>query len=206
MTADEPAAQLPPRPDPETGTPAPPEAPVQYPEGYGETIPRFPGPPPGKGPTLAVYRQKRIVSWVGGLLPVAVLVVSFVLYDGLKVLTLWPIWIILAVAYSWTVFVHRVGTVSAGADWVRGGRKHWVDTYGLTRIHIRTYGSNQPGLVLADQERTVEISLGLLQYERKVWDYVHLGLRHSAANGAELNLNARATFPEIAEAARNTNS
>lgn len=111
-----------------------------------------------------------------------------------------------AFSYTWTVVVHRVGTISAGADWVRGGRKHWINTCELARINLRTYASNQPGLVLADQERTVEIDLGLLQYERKVWDYVHLGMRHSAANGAELDRNTRATFPEIAEAARNGNS
>ena len=206
-TADgEPAAQLPPRPDPETGTPAPPKAPVQYPEGYNEKNPRFPSPPPGKGPALAVYRQKRIASWGGGFILVAVLMVAIVLYDGFEPLTRWQIWVIFAVGYFWTVFVHRVDTVSAGADWVRAGRKHWVNTYELTRIQIRTYGTNQPGLVLADQERAIEVDLGLLQYERKVWDYVHLGMLHSAANGADVDLRARAAFPQIADAAQNTNS
>ena len=206
MDTNDSPTEIPPRPDSNTGKPVPPAAPTQFPEGYKEENPRLPAPPPGMGPTLAVYRQKRLVSWAGGLIPVAVLMVSFLLYDGLKVLTLWPIWLILAISYTWTVFVHRANAVSAGADWVRGGRKHWVKTYELTRINLRSYGSNQPGLVLADHERTVEISLGLLQYERKIWDYVYLGMRHSAANGAELDRNTRATFPEIAEAARNANS
>ena len=117
-TADgEPAAQLPPRPDPETGTPAPPEAPVQFSEGYNEKNARLPSPPPGKGPTLAAYRQKRLVSWASGFIPVAVLVVTAILYDGFKVLTLWPVWAILAAVYAWTVFIMRINTVSAGADW-----------------------------------------------------------------------------------------
>jgi hypothetical protein len=203
MHADDPSAGLPPRPDPQTGKPIPPAAPTQHPEGYKEKNPRFPAPPPGMGPTLAVYCQKLLVSWASGFIPVVVLTVAGILYGGFEVLTLWTVWTILAIVYAWTVFIMRINTVSAGADWVRGGRKHWVKIYELTQIHLRNHGSNQPGLFLADQERTVEIPLGVLQYERNVWNFVHLGMQHSAANGAELDANARATFPEIAEAACN---
>ena len=207
MDTDGSPAAIPPRPDPTTGIPTPPAAPTQFPEGYNETKrPRIPTPPPGKGPTLAVYRQKLFLSWASGLIPVAFLVIAAVLYGGFKPLSLWPVWIILAVVYIWTVFIMRINTVSAGADWVRGGRKHWVNTYELTRINLRSYGSNQPALVLADQEHAVEIPLGVLQYERKVWDYVYLGMLHSAASGAELDRSTRATFPEVAEAAGNANS
>lgn len=207
MATNDYPTELPPRPDSKTGQPNPPAAPAQFAEGYNEKPPsRMPAPPQGNGPTLAVYRQKRYMSWLGGLIPVGVLVICFLVYDGLKGIELWPIWLILAAVYAWTVYVNRANIVTAGSDWVMGGRKYWVNTYELTQIHIRSYGVNHPGLFLADQERTVEISLGLLQANRKLWDYVHLGMRHSRSNGSEINMAARSVFPELASTNLNSNS
>lgn len=203
MPSSGPSSELPPRPDASTGQPAPSAAPTQFPDGNNErwrsaVLAR---PPAGRGPVLASYRQKRSLSWLGGFIPVVVLVLCFLAYDGMKALSLWPIWLILVGVYAWTVVVHRVNTVSAGADWVRAGRKYWVDTYDLSRIHLRSAGTNAPTLFLVDSdERTVEIALDLLQASRPVWNYVHLGLLHSAAHGADINLAALASFPELAEA------
>ena len=203
MATDDPTADLPPRPDPETGQPAPPVAPTQTAEGYNEKKPtKLPDPPPGHGPALAQFREKRHLSWLGGLIPVVVLAVAFIAYDGLSAIRIWPLWILLAAAYAWTVFVARVNVVAAGADWVRC-RKYWVNTYELTKIHCRTYGVNEATVFLADNERTVEIPIGLVESDRTLWNYVYLGLRHSAAKGAELNPAARGPWPELAAASRN---
>lgn len=206
MATDDPTADLPPRPDPETGQPVPPDAPTQTAEGYNERKPsRLPNPPPGHGPALAHFREKRYLSWLGGLIPVALVAVALIAYDGLSAIKIWPVWIILAAVYAWTVYVGRVNVVSAGADWVMC-RKYWVNTYELTKIHGRTYGANEPTVFLADNERTVEIPIGLAESDRTLWNYVYLGMRHSVANGAELNLPAQGTWPELAQAGRASRS
>ena len=206
MATDDTTADLPPRPDPETGRPVPPEAPTQTAEGYNEKKPsRVPDPPPGHGPVLAQYRQKRLLSWVGGFIPVVVLAVTWVIYDGLSALTFWPMWILLAIAYTWTVYVARANVVTAGADWVKT-RKYWVNTYELTKIEAHANGPNQPTVSLEDRERSVEMTISLIESDRTLWNYVYLGMRHSAANGAEINLPAQGTWPELAEAARNARS
>ncbi|MBQ6643970.1 MAG: hypothetical protein IJH84_23455 [Saccharopolyspora sp.] len=206
MATDDTAADLPPRPDPETGQPVPPDAPTQTAEGYNEKKPsRVPDPPPGHGPAWAHFREKRYLSWLGGLIPVALVAVAVIAYDGLSAIKIWPVWIILAAVYGWTVYVGRVNVVTAGSDWLKI-RKYWVNTYELTKIEAHANGPNQPTVSLEDRERSVEMTISLIESDRTLWNYVYLGMRHSAANGAQINLPAQGTWPELAEAARNARS
>lgn len=203
MATDDPTADLPPRPDRETGQPVPPDAPTQTAEGFNEKTPsRVPAAPPGHGPVLVQYRQKRYLAWLSGLIPVVVLSVAFIAHSGLSAVTIWPLWILLAIAYAWTVYVARANVVTAGSDWVRC-RKYWVNTYELTKIHARAYGANEPTLTLEDGERSVEMPISLIESNRTLWNYVYLGMRHSAANGAEVTLPARGTWPELAPSSHN---
>ncbi|MHA6802799.1 hypothetical protein [Salinifilum ghardaiensis] len=207
MAVDDPAAHLPPRPDPNTGEPAPPAAPTQHPGGYNEKRwSKPPAPPPDQGPTLAYFRERKLVSWFGGLIPPAVAMTAFVLHGGLSAFTKWPLWVIAAILYGWSVYVQRANRVAAGADWL-SIRQHWVKTYELTKIAYNTYGTNQPCLMLQDaDDRSVEIPISTVEGDRTVWNYVYLGMRHSAANGAKLNRNARNAYPDLTDTNRRANS
>jgi len=199
MGTEHSAGELPPRPDAESGEPVPPEAPTVTAEGFNEKKrSRVPKPPPGRGPVLAHYRQRRYLSWLGGFIPVTVLAIAFLLHSGLEAVKIWPLWILLGVVYAWSVFVSRANVVSAGSDWVMC-RKYWVDTYGLAKIDCRSQGLNQPVLVLEDAERSLEMPISLAEADRTLWNYVFLGMRHSAAGGAAVTLRARATYPQLGE-------
>lgn len=205
MTTDDPTSDLPPRPGPETGQPVPSDAPTQMAEGGNDKRPSsLPAPPPGYGPPLAQFREKRYLLWLGGLIPVALLAADFIAYSGPTAIKIWPLWIILAAFYAWTVFVHWNSAVTAGADWVMC-RKDWVNTYELTKIHYRIYDAKSI-VSLSDNERTVEIRADLLENDRTLWNYVYLGLLHSAAKGAELDPTAQGVWPELAAASRNARS
>lgn len=131
---------------------------------------------------------------------------AFVLHGGLSAFAKWPLWVLVAILYAWSVYVQRANRVAAGANWL-SIRQHWVKTYELTEIAYNTYGTNQPCLMLQDaDDRNVEIPIGTVEGDRTVWNYVYLGMRHSAAHGATLNRNARNAYPELVEAARGASS
>jgi hypothetical protein len=171
---------LPPTPDPETGEPKPPAAPTQHAEGYNERKPsRVPTPPPGHGP-----------------IPAAIVLIAGIWRSGFDALTDWVLWVFVIPVYAWSVYVGRANVVSAGTDWVMC-RKYWVRTYELTSIRLVSRGVNGAALRLADSERSVDMPLSLVQSNRELWNYVYLGMRYSAANGAEVNRAARNTYPEL---------
>ena len=202
MAGEDATAELPPRPDPETGEPQPPEAPAQNPEGYNERKPsRLPAPPKRHGPVLAYYRASRAAVWLTAPVLVAVILIALVLHSGFIALTYWPIWLLLGAYFVFTVYSGRAEVVTAGADWVMKFGRHWVNTYELTSIQYKSRGANGFELVLIDGDRKVSLKPYLVQANRKLWNYVYLGMRHSAANGAEVDRAARSFFPELGEAA-----
>ncbi|QGK68979.1 hypothetical protein GIY23_04995 [Allosaccharopolyspora coralli] len=146
------------------------------------------------------YRQRKLASWLTALAPPFVLAVALYLYGGLWALSLWPNWVLIGGLFVYLVYASRAEVVTAGADWLKIG-KHWVKTYELTGIEYQPRGMNGYELVLSDETRTVRFTPRLIQANRKIWDLVHLGMRYSVANGAELNNDARAAFPEIDPAA-----
>lgn len=201
MAGDDITDQLPPRPDAQTGEPRPPAAPTQHAEGYNERKPsRVPRPPKGQSPVLEYYRASRLSVWLTAPVPVVVIVVALVLHSGIHALGYWQIWLLLAGYFAFLIYASRSEVVTAGADWVRF-RRHWVRTYELTSIRLVARGANGHDLVLEDRDgRAVGAKPYLFQANRRLWDLVHLGMRHSAANGAEVNRPARGTYPEVAAA------
>lgn len=80
-----------------------------------------------------------------------------------------------------------------GADWLLY-RGVWVKTYELTDIDTHTVDGTIL-LALTDVDgRTIETSFATLQRDRRVWDYLYNGIRHSIAAGAQLHGNARQYF------------
>ncbi|MFD0919055.1 hypothetical protein ACFQ16_04790 [Saccharopolyspora rosea] len=193
--------KLPTQPDAQTGEPRPPAAPTQHAEGYNERkTSRIPPPPKGQGPVLEWYRDSRLASWLGGLVPAGAIFVAGIWHSGLPAVTSWALWVFVVAAYAFGFYASRRDVVTAGSDWLRYS-KHWVRTYELTSIRLVPRGANGHELVLEDAEgRAVGITPRLLQANRRLWDLVYLGMRYSAANGANIDRTARGAFPEVAAA------
>lgn len=191
--------ELPSRPDRETGEPRPPAAPVEHSgDGWVEKPPRrLPPPPEGQGPTLEYYRESARSVWLGGLVPAGLLLLLAVWHSGTIAFTQWFVWLIIGVVYAFIVYRGRSAVLTAGAEWVRINR-YWVRLYELTRIHyvITAQGAGRE-FSLDDRCGGITVPLHVLQSNERLWDLVYLGMRHSAASGAEVTRAARAHFPEL---------
>lgn len=192
-------SELPPRPDTETGEPKPPNAPFQYPHDgvSGRKSSRVPSTPEGQGPTLEHYRESEIAVWLTAPVVPLVLLLIAIWHSGLIALTYWFTWVFLIISYLISVFQGRRSVLTAGSDWVRY-RKTWVRTYELIRIHYTPAAQGmRHDVVLDESSHGVVIPIEVLQSNKQLWDYVHLGMRHSVANGAKVTRSARNQFPEL---------
>ena len=191
--------ELPPKPDRETGEPRPPAAPLEHSsDGFPAKAPsRLPKPPEGQGPALEYYRESARSVWLGGLIPAGLILALAVWHSGSIAFSQWFVWLIIGAVYAFVVYRGRATSLTAGAEWVRINR-HWVHLYELTRIHyvITAQGAGRE-LSLGDRHGGITVPLNVLQSNKRLWDLVYLGMRHSVANGAEVTRTARAQFPEL---------
>lgn len=179
---------LSPRPNPATGLPRPPHAPlpdgvVTEPDRTGPTS-RLPAPPEGMGPVLESFRPSHLVSVFAGLIGAGVVALFLILRDGgfgwASNVVLWaPIAVVAVVLY---VSVRRT-VITAGSDWLMA--KSWVRTYELSAIRLDSR-SNVTRLTLQDKTgRRVNVELADLCGNSKLWDLVYNGIRHSLASRGE---------------------
>lgn len=177
---------LPPRPDPATGHPRPPSAPlpdgvVTVPERTG-SAPGALNPPEGMGPALESFQPSRSVSLVAGAIGGGIVALFLVLRDGgfdwASNAGLWaPIMVVCAVLY---LGVRRT-MITAGSDWLMA--RHWVRTYHLDAIRLDER-ARVTRLLLQDTDgRRVRVELADLCGNSKLWDLVYNGIRHSLAVG-----------------------
>lgn len=76
---------------------------------------------------------------------------------------------------------------SAGAAWLMDHHKRWVKTYELTKIWW-TKDPHQGDVHLRDTSgREMKIPMRNLWLNTNLWALVYNGIRHSVANGAEVN-------------------
>lgn len=195
---DNEAACLPPPPDPYTGEPRPPAAPAQFRgDGGAEKTPsQVPKAPDGKGPVLEYYRESARTVWLSAPAPIVILLIALIAYGGLEILTYWPLWILLGGYLAFLAYKGRSDVLTAGAAWVQFNGE-WVRTYELTHIRYRPLGQIEFELVLQDRDNSVGIPINIIQCNKRLWDYVYLGMRYSANNGAELTRAIRSQFPEL---------
>lgn len=191
---------LPPRPDPQSGEPRPPHAPVYHgreADDARERNERYrPGPPAGEGPVLAWYQAGKtdtvLIYSIGLIIMFLALGVIVWLKGGgfLGWTQYWPMWLVMVIAPLFAALTVRGDRCAAGAEWLRHG-KTWVRLYELTQITLRRYAYDME-LHLTDRgNRTVEVSTELLQHDRLVWDLTYNGLLHSTVNGAAVTTAAR---------------
>lgn len=197
------AAHLPPKPDPQTGEPRPPSAPLEP----GNTKAgdrreaarhKVKPPPPGEGPILEWFYPNRTSRVVAGLIVSVLGLLVYVTKDwisgesGLSWVGTWWLWLLLT---PWPFIFLLLGNepVSAGADWL-AGRRIFVKTYDLVKVKVGiTSGGAAHELQIADKHgKTARYRIIELQQNHKLWDLVYNGLIHSVhINGAETNQRAR---------------
>jgi hypothetical protein len=198
--------ELPPRPDPDTGMPAPPEAPPHRGSKPAENGPGEPkvAPPDGHGPALAWHNP---LWWKDGFRPaityvLPVLAVFLIIKDrGFGWTTTYWWWLLLVGVSLLSVPYFRGRPFAAGAAWFRYGST-WVNTYELVSIRVVAYyGFYSLKLEDADGHR-ISLQTGTIQQNRSLWNLVYNGIVHSAYNGRlALDRITRATLemPDLAD-------
>jgi hypothetical protein len=185
---------LPPRPNPSTGEPRPPQAPRST--AFGELrrrsakLARYPQAPEGRGPVLEWYHGAIDSIWMSSLFVSAFCFVTVTVGDfGFGWMGTWQLWaLVLAPAplwAAWQIFIAGRWGISAGADWlaVRGG---YVDLYELTEIKIvASRGGLAWALKLADEKGTkLSINIRDLQANQALWNLTYNGIRCSVQRGS----------------------
>ncbi|MFI0355143.1 hypothetical protein [Actinomadura sp. 9N407] len=207
---------VPPRPDPLTGRPRPPDAPLQ-----GEPRARDNSPggakldsPNGRGPALAWLNPRRrdviglIAVSVG--LPVFTTTLIYITItqgleselDGLIAMLgteaygwmpnplLWLPALVAMVAFA--AGLYRKLWLAAGADWLRYGNSR-VDTYELVRVSVNRYSETSILLLIDSGGSRVSIDARALMRNRDLWNLVYNGILHSVAyGGAAVDARTRA--------------
>lgn len=206
MNSNDPTAWLPPRPDPQTGEPRPPHAPlfmgkrtpVELDPNRETRLSRKPQPPEGQGPVLAWYAA----SWRGAisffvgmfvLLFVISAIVSLTKGGDLRLFRYWFPWAIIIVFSLLAAIGSKKQRCAAGADWFML-KTSWVKTYELSEIKMN-FRSNTHYIYLTDKDgRKLDEQINLFQQDRLIWDLVYNGILHSIAHGAELKGSAGRYF------------
>lgn len=193
-------SQLPPKPDPLTGEPRPPAAPLESgtkgPSGkLDRGKEKVPKSPEGQGPMLEWFYPDRTTRVISGLVLSAICALVYVIKDmGFSWVTTWWLWLILVpwpFVFMWS---GRNARHSAGAEWLAYGRGSWVRLYELTSIKVTIVsGGMARKLELEDSGgRSLWVQIDDLQSNPKLWDLVYNGLIHSVhGSGAETNKRAR---------------
>lgn len=181
---------LPPMPDPQTGQPRPPHAPV---DGQNrEPTAKQPfrarkvlAGSEGGGPTLEWhYGDRKMQRWMAVGLAVVLIAFYTIRSEGLAWVTVWYLWAYVAVIMGLGWLLPLGHKIAAGADWLntRGGI---VKTYELTEITVRGTAAGGYNIELRDQNGgEADTSLSFLCENRDLWDLVYNGIRHSIAAGA----------------------
>ncbi|WP_215548290.1 hypothetical protein [Amycolatopsis sp. CA-230715] len=179
---------LPEKPDPVTGEPEPPAAPLYGNPGVSDsTRGASPHAPPGFGATLAWYSASRRNGIFAAIFTVLIVCGSITLFRGLAWVSYWQIWLIAAIGAILIYNTIRRDAYSAGVDWLRHGG--WVDTYGLAKIEMHVL-TNSVELELEDNRGGgLSIDIQSLQSHRRMWNLVYNGMRHSIADGTVVEIN-----------------
>lgn len=199
------ASELPPKPDPTTGDPRPPQAP-----GFNQkqrsdkqqnrrrvTDPaKAPSPPEGEGPTLSWFKSSRwdallVAAWAIPVLPVLVTALQGFSIEWMKY---WQPWVVIPVVMLIVYGVQRSVECAVGAEWLKVG-KTWVRLYELAEIKAK-HRSNAIHLDFKDRAgREVMVKSDDIQMDREMWDLIYNGILHSAiAGNAETNSLVHSSF------------
>lgn len=188
---------LPPMPNPVTGEPRPPAAPVvdsssANTNNRASSRGKAPRTPEGESPALEWYYPTRAIRVAAGLVCSALGVVVYVLRSGFGwVGNVW-LWLLLAAPPLVFLFLGRRGKTAAGADWLATSDKGYVKIYRLTEVTVHVDGIAHMLQLLDDQGGSLRAQISDLEANHKLWDLVYNGILHSVHVGeAETNKRAR---------------
>lgn len=173
------------RPDPRTGEPRPPKAPVFSVWGELERTSskyaRYPTAPEGRGPVLEWYQTTAIGYTLGGVI-VSVLGFGLLCFLdwGFDWMSTWWLWALVLVPIPVWALMGRQHGISAGADWLAVKDAH-VDLYELTEVRVEgASGGLSWTIELADRKGTeISVDAADAQADQKLWDLVHNGISYS---------------------------
>ena len=124
----------------------------------------------------------------------SVIIFTFLTFKdgGLSWAAVWWLWLFIVPWPFIFIFVGHNSSLSAGADWVCGGKRSFVKTYELVQVKA-TVGGAARSIELKDRHgNTFSSQLDDLQRNRELWDLVYNGILHSVhVHGAETNKMAR---------------
>jgi hypothetical protein len=208
-------AELPPKPDPETGQPFPPEAPTYTGPSLRPGQERAPmaGTPPrgakapdemGRPLVWRVYGAKEGLRGLLFTLIIAAILIalpSLMRGQGFEAWTYWQMWVIAFVGAWLMADPMERRTVSAGADWIQWNRRpkwyqsrrdrtNYLKFYRLAEIEGYAAGAVLYLRMRDEDGRGIDRIRAELQSDRRIWDLVYNGILHSVANGAEINRSA----------------
>lgn len=188
---------LPPMPDRQTGEPRPPKAPIKK-TSTDKPVPwnakKVPQPPEGEGPVLEWdYADSRTYRWVFGV--TAVLLMVFLSVKGALDSSDWlwyadwRMWLTVAILAGLMALTGRTMRISAGADWFMD-RTAFIKTYELSSVTMGKSWDQGEVKFFDRHGNRLDVELGSLRLNGKLWDLVYNGIRHSVLNGAEVNVMA----------------
>ena len=186
-------AELPPFPDPQTGEPRPPNAPIVI--GMGkettQTLSGFGKPPEGFGPILETRGNNRLALLGGAGILCLLLAAFFTAQNGDFRWVSDPVpWGMLLFLAVFTILRDwNRSNLAGGVDWFRVNRR-WVNTYSLAEIRLAGVLRGWT-LSLQDTEgRALRVYINDLEANRDLWALVYNGMLHSAFHGATVNNTA----------------
>ncbi|MBE9376396.1 hypothetical protein IQ251_18245 [Saccharopolyspora sp. HNM0983] len=142
---------------------------------------------------LEWFYPKSKNSAVSGLI-LSVIVVVFLMFKdgGVGWMAVWWMWLFILPWPFLFMLTERNVRVSAGADWVCGGKRSFVNTYELTEVTASVSGTAR-SIELKDRYgNAFSTQLNDIQRNRELWDLVYNGILHSVyLGGAETNKLAK---------------
>jgi hypothetical protein len=184
--------KLPPKPDPDTGLPKPPEGPLENSWGKLNRRPTdrsslAPVPPPGQSPTLEwVLRTGKTFRGTALTCLLLSLVVLTLKDWGIGWMSVWWLWFLaLGLSALAGLVIWSTGAMAAGADWFWYVGS-WVQTYELTEIKLnKAWGPDELKLKDADGHE-IWIETVKIQKNPDLWDLVYNGILHSVHYGGAI--------------------
>jgi len=189
---------LPPRPDPHTGEPRPPHAPLEREDGKpghrrAAGKGKVPQPPANEGPLLEWFYPDRTTRLISGLFCVALGMTVFAVKDGGFgwITNIW-LWLLLV---PWPILFLVTGRnvrMSAGADWLVYGNRAFIKTYELVSVAVVVDGAAHSLKIKDRYGGSIHAQINDLQQNHELWDLVYNGILHSVhLENAETNKRAR---------------
>ncbi|MDH6282275.1 hypothetical protein [Prescottella agglutinans] len=113
----------------------------------------------------------------------AVTAAFLIIANGIQWMTLWQVWVVIAVIGGFTYWRFGQEWFAAGATWAQVG-KSWVNTYELVEIKFSVDGLNRV-LRLKDSSGRQIYSFRLRDFQAnaRMWDLAYNGILHSVASG-----------------------